>query len=197
MKKTFSLSVLSLGIALIGFSQTVTIGNQVWMTKNLDVSTFRNGDAIPQAKTAEEWWRAAKNKQPAWCYFDYDATNAPKDHKLYNWYAVIDPRGLAPTGYHIPTKSEWWTLKYSFWEFYQRKDHSIWNPDGYRTNNGMFTDNYGLGGGWWRSTGGITDAAWLKGNYTPHNVHRGPGNGGVYRYFKYKRYGFSVRCLKD
>ena len=33
-------------------SKEVTIGSQVWMTKNLDVSTFRNGDPIPHAKTA-------------------------------------------------------------------------------------------------------------------------------------------------
>lgn len=26
---------------------------------------------------------------------------------LYNWYAVNDPRGLAPDGFHIPTSDEW------------------------------------------------------------------------------------------
>ena len=26
---------------------------------------------------------------------------------MYNWYAVNDPRGLAPLGYHMPSDSEW------------------------------------------------------------------------------------------
>lgn len=44
--------ILLLFFGLVGFSaaQTVTIGNQVWTTKNLNVDKFRNGEAIPQAK---------------------------------------------------------------------------------------------------------------------------------------------------
>ena len=88
-------------------SKEVIIGNQVWMTKNLDVSTFRNGDPIPEAKTDEEWEKAGENKKPAWCYWDNDPANGAKYGKLYNWHAVNDPRGLAPDGYHIPTDAEW------------------------------------------------------------------------------------------
>jgi uncharacterized protein (TIGR02145 family) len=89
------------------FSQTVTIGTQVWMNKNLDVATFRNGEPIPEAKTDEEWKRANDLKQPAWCYYDNDPKNGTKYGKLYNWYAVNDARGLAPSGYHVPTEAEW------------------------------------------------------------------------------------------
>jgi uncharacterized protein (TIGR02145 family) len=92
------------------FAQTVTIGSQTWTTKNLDVATFRNGDLIPEAKTDEEWKAAGENKQPAWCYYDNKAANGTKYGKLYNWYAVNDPRGLAPIGYHIPTDEEWTVL---------------------------------------------------------------------------------------
>ena len=91
-------------------SQTVTIGTQVWMTKNLNVDKFRNGDPIPQAKTDEEWENAGKNKQPAWCYYDKDPANGAKYGKLYNWYAVNDSRGLSPVGFHIPTDAEWTKL---------------------------------------------------------------------------------------
>ena len=87
-----------------------TIGTQVWMTKNLDVSIFRNGDVIPQASSDEAWKAAGENKQPAWCYYDNDPKNGAKYGKLYNWYAVNDPRGLAPEGYHIPTDAEWTVL---------------------------------------------------------------------------------------
>ena len=88
----------------------VAIGTQVWTTKNLDVATFRNGDAIPQAKTDEEWEAAGDNKQPAWCYYDNKASNGTKYGKLYNWYAVNDYRGLAPAGWHVPTDYEWTVL---------------------------------------------------------------------------------------
>ena len=38
--------------------KTVVIGSQTWMSENLNVSTFRNGDPIPEAKTNEEWKKA-------------------------------------------------------------------------------------------------------------------------------------------
>ena len=55
MKKVSLIFILLIGFGCISYAQTITIGTQVWMTKNLDVATFRNGDPIPQAKTDEEW----------------------------------------------------------------------------------------------------------------------------------------------
>jgi len=110
MKKHLILLFLVIFSVSNSFGQTVTIGTQVWSTKNLDVATFRNGDPIPQAKTEEEWEAAGDNKQPAWCYYENNTANGTKYGKLYNWYAVNDARGLAPTGYHIPTDEEWTAL---------------------------------------------------------------------------------------
>jgi uncharacterized protein (TIGR02145 family) len=93
-----------------GQTQTITIGNQVWMTKNLNVDKFRNGDIIPEVKTKEEWKIAGEKNQPAWCYFNNDKANGEKYGKLYNWAAVNDPRGLAPYGWHIPSETEWMYL---------------------------------------------------------------------------------------
>ncbi len=90
--------------------KTVKIGGQVWMAENLNVSTFRNGDPIPQARTEEEWKKLGENKQAAWCYYDYDPANGKKYGKLYNYYATRDSKGLAPNGWHIPKDSEWETL---------------------------------------------------------------------------------------
>lgn len=73
----------------------------------MDVTVFSNGDPIPQAKTAKEWEDAGKNNQPAWCYYENSAANGAKFGKLYNGHAIIDPRGLAPSGWHIPNISEW------------------------------------------------------------------------------------------
>ena len=76
-------------------------------TKNLSVSNFKNGDKIIEAKTLSEWLEACNSGKPAWCYYNNDPENGKKYGKLYNWYAVNDPRGLAPQGWHIPTSVEW------------------------------------------------------------------------------------------
>jgi uncharacterized protein (TIGR02145 family) len=110
MKRTFLLFLLIIFTSFIK-AQTVTIGKQVWTTKNLNLMTFRNGDSIPHAKTNEEWETAFKNEKPAWCYYDNNPANGEKYGILYNWYAVNDPRGLAPDGFHIPSKTEWDTLE--------------------------------------------------------------------------------------
>ena len=86
----------------------VTIGSQVWTSKNLDVATYRNGDIIPQVQDQEAW---EELKTGAWCYYNNDPANGTKYGKLYNWYAVNDARGLAPQGYHIPSDAEWDTLE--------------------------------------------------------------------------------------
>jgi uncharacterized protein (TIGR02145 family) len=123
-KNTYSI-LFSLIILVISFSfescggskenesktgDEVTIGQQVWMTKNLDVDKFQNGDIIPQASSAEEWDEAAKKSQPAWCYYEENIEYGKKFGKLYNWYAVNDPRGLAPKGWHVPSIDEFLTL---------------------------------------------------------------------------------------
>jgi uncharacterized protein (TIGR02145 family) len=91
----------------MGEIKSVKIGTQIWSQENVNVDRFRNGDPIYQAKTVEEWQRASENNQPVWCYYDYDPKNGDKYGKLYNWYAVNDPRGLAPKGWHVPSIVEW------------------------------------------------------------------------------------------
>jgi uncharacterized protein (TIGR02145 family) len=88
----------------------VQVGNQVWSNRNLNVSNFRNGDPIPEAKTPAEWADACKNDKPAFVYLNFDPKNGKKFGKLYNFHAVVDPRGLAPKGWHVPSKSEFETL---------------------------------------------------------------------------------------
>lgn len=85
----------------------IKIGRQTWMSENLNVDKFRNGDDIPEAKTSEEWSFAAKNGKPAWCYYQNDKNNGDKYGKLYNWYAVNDSRGLAPLGWAIPSLADY------------------------------------------------------------------------------------------
>ena len=87
--------------------QSLKIGQQVWAAVNLDVDRFQNGDIIPEVKTPEEWESYGKQAKPAWCYYQNDAINGKTYGKLYNWYAVTDPRGLAPEGWHIAGDEDW------------------------------------------------------------------------------------------
>ena len=83
---------------------SVTICDQVWMIKNLDVSTYRNGDPIPQVTNPTEWDNLTTG---AWCYYKNDPAFGKVYGKIYNGYAVTDPRGLAPEGWHVPNNAEW------------------------------------------------------------------------------------------
>ena len=85
----------------------VTICNQTWTKSNLNVSHYRNGDIIPEVTSSTAW---ASLTTGAWCYYANMSSNGVTYGKLYNWFALNDPRGLAPSGYHIPTSTEWTTL---------------------------------------------------------------------------------------
>jgi len=84
----------------------VEIGNQIWMNTNLNVDKFNNGDLMLEAKTKEDWDNAGINGIPAWCYYENEENNGKVFAKLYNWFAVNDPRGIAPIGFTIPSKED-------------------------------------------------------------------------------------------
>ncbi len=181
----------------------VQIGTQTWTKENLDVATYRNGDPIPEVQVASNW---ANLTTGAWCYYANNTANGTTYGKLYNWYAVNDPRGLAPNGYHIPTDAEWTTLTTYLGGTSvagtKMKNSSGWLNNGNGTNSSGFAGlpggcrNYngyfytiGADGDWWSSSENNASDAWYRGLY--HN------NGGVGRYDSNERYGFSVRCLRD
>ena len=88
--------------------KTFQIGTQLWMAENLNVGVFRNGESIPFVKNEHDWYRVGKDKLPALCYYyNRPAYYSEKFGTLYNWYAVVDNRGLAPEGWHIPSDEEW------------------------------------------------------------------------------------------
>lgn len=125
--------------------KTVKIGEQEWMAENFDGTRFRNGDVIPQVKTLEEWRRFIKEKKPAWCY---NFTGEKATNKLYNVWAVFDPRGLAPKGWHLPEKKEVLTLNEHFYVKTIYKDsvtteNKIISPDTVvaESNNGEYIPN--------------------------------------------------------
>ena len=204
-KILFSLFLIT--ISLVSFVQKeIKIGKQVWMISNLNVEKFQNGDVIPEAKTFGAWQEAGSNKKPVWCYYGNDPKNGEKYGKLYNWYAVNDPRGLAPKGWHVATDKEWTELvaflgnneaaadklkAKSGWEEEGNGNNSSGfsaMPGGLRDYSGEF--NYALKGGyWWTATEETQFNAWdymLLYRY-----------GNVNRYSNDKSSGYSVRCVKN
>jgi uncharacterized protein (TIGR02145 family) len=175
------------------------------MAQDFRGTHFRNGDLIPNIENYQEWKSAGENKQPAWCYYDYDPANGEKYGKLYNWYAVTDPRGLCPLGWHVPSDAEWSTL-ISYLGGELAADIKMRNIYGWTENYGDNSSGYaGLPGGvcgshgscghvgyygyWWSSTEYDSGVSWHRFLYYKNgfgtlskNVN---GNG------------YSVRCLKD
>jgi len=99
------------------FNQTI-IGTQIWMTENLSVRTFRNGDSIKMVSTLDEWKKAYLEKCPALYMVNmsedsvFIETQCAKGQTfvIYNWYAVCDKRNLAPLGWRIPQTQDWSAL---------------------------------------------------------------------------------------
>jgi uncharacterized protein (TIGR02145 family) len=194
---------------------SVTIGKQEWMIKNLDVAMFRNGEPIPEAKTDKEWVEAGENKQPAWCYYNNDPANGAKYGKLYNWYAVADPRGLCPAGWHVPSYGEWYQLIVYLGGYkkagkkMKAKEGWVMNGNGNNSSgftglpggirdgddgiirSGSFAGDLGYNGIWWSSTEPNTsDALGLELNYSIRSAHSFLRVDGKWN-------GLSVRCVAN
>jgi uncharacterized protein (TIGR02145 family) len=214
-----SFTTLNLPVDIDGNAyDTVVIGTQVWMSKNLRVSKYRNGDPIPTNLNNTDWQNSTSG---AYAIYNNTTSNDSIYGKLYNWYAVADPRGLCPVGWHVPSDAEWQTLETALGmpavELNntggrgsaqnvggQMKSVSpLWLspntgatnssgfsglPGGRRVSNGAY-DFIGYYGYWWSSTQSATTSAWLR------YLHYSFGN--VYLSGNTKRVGFSVRCVRD
>jgi uncharacterized protein (TIGR02145 family) len=192
---------------------TVTIGSQVWMKENLKVSKYRNGDPIPTNLDNAAWQNTTNG---AFAIYESNPVNDSIYGKLYNWYAVADPRGLCPTGWHVPSDAEWTTLE----NFLGGVDVAggkmkstgtiqastgLWlDPNTGATNSSGFTAfpggfrgyagivgyiAIGDDGDWWSSTEAASTLAWYR------SVTYDVANS--YRVNTDKAGGFSVRCLRD
>jgi uncharacterized protein (TIGR02145 family) len=79
--------------------KTVTIGTQTWMAENLKTTKYRNGDPL------------SSDHENNYYDYDNDPSNGTIYGKLYSWYVVVDNRNIAPTGWHVPTNTDWNTLE--------------------------------------------------------------------------------------
>lgn len=194
-------------VTLSGSPTSVNICYQLWMDNNLDVDRYRNGDPIPKVTDPTAWGALTTG---AYCYYNNDsATYAATYGKLYNWYAVNDPRGIAPSGWHIPSDAEWATLetclggasvaggemKETGTIHWLTPNIGATNssdftalPGGYRNYLGSF-GNVGESGYWWSSTSQSGSGAWARQlTYDDDDIITNNDA---------KRNGLSVRCIRD
>jgi uncharacterized protein (TIGR02145 family) len=194
--------------------KTVTIGSQTWMKNNLDVDHYQNGDAIPQVTDFTMWSNLTTG---AWCYYLNNENYDIYFGKLYNWYALNDPRGIAPEGWRIPNDADWFNLEKTIGMSQTEAQKTGWRG----TNEGNKlkqegTDNWSSPNGNTNSTGFTA----LGGGYrTPDgffNILKDYGgfwtitdndfltawartlkfsNSNIERMQYDKKYGFSVRCI--
>ncbi len=219
MKKIYILLILIISIKASIKAQTVlpsvTIGTQIWALNNLDVTTYSDGTPIPQVTSPTDWGNLTTG---AWCYYNNDSTIGANVGKLYNWYAVAGiynsdsyansalRKSLAPTGWHIPSDTEW-TILTTFlgginvagsklkgqWPSSSQCSTNSSGfsglPCGYRDMNGSYM-KYHEDAYWWSSTGNfLAGSGYYRALYTDVCS---VGSADLY-----KSDGFSVRCLSN
>lgn len=239
---------------------SIRIGKQIWMKKNLKVKTFQNGDSLDQAKTKKEWKEANIRGKPAWCYYSKGKRTLNKDSLitliqaikekntlkqetagvrvidtitekkindviesryksiadcgvLYNWYAVNDSRGLAPSGWRIPSNSDFKEMlnhygNRSSKEFVLNFTSSLWKksshsgfeacPCGRRDNKGIFNGIFRSSHFWTVTESDSTNSYCFTVYPLTGGGLAGRGySNNAYLDYRSKSYGFSVRCIKN
>jgi uncharacterized protein (TIGR02145 family) len=195
------------GVTYNGYTySSVVLGNgQEWMSENLRTANYRNGDPIPTGLDIATW---SSTTSGAYAINNNDNANEVIYGKLYNWYAVADPRHVCPTGWHEPTDAEWTTLtdylggsevaggkmKTTGTQYWISPNADATNESGFSGLPGGTRDasnGIGIGsfGDWWCSSESSTMSSWFRALYCVQ--------GGASRISTGKVNGCSVRCLKD
>jgi len=183
---------------------TVLIGTQEWMAENLKVTRYRNGDAIPNVTDIALWTNATEG---AWCTYNNNPANKGVYGLLYNFYAVADSRSLCPTGWHVPSDTEWTTLtdylggeavaglklKVAKWESSAPGSNNISGftalPAGSRYGyDGLFSTQ-DRDATFWTSSIYNAKTSWYRGLYYLYPS--------VFRETSDNKGGHSLRCIKD
>ncbi|MCD4729535.1 MAG: hypothetical protein K8R74_02965 [Bacteroidales bacterium] len=190
---------------------TVKIGNQCWMAENLNIGAMIIGSNNQANNSTIE----------KYCLGNSTA-NCDTYGGLYQWDEMMEysttpgVQGICPTGWHVPTDTEWCTLENEVdagtvscsatgWRGIDAggnlKSTTYWSsPNTGATNSSGFT---GLPGGCRHSSGFSSLGNWAYFWTSNENISQGWDRTLTYdsalvgRWPDGKTFGFSVRCLKD
>lgn len=218
--KTFTYEFIACTDGDVNNYPIVKICNQVWMAENLKTTKYNNGTSIPYVTDNPEWANLAT---PAYCWWENDLTNKNIYGALYNWYSVATGN-LCPNGWHVPTGGDFQELEdyledrygsifdivkplgstsgWKEWPYeadvigYNQEENNDTGfsalPGSARMENGKFGDFEvrKVKGRWWSSTEHSHPWAAMRRGLDYNSVN--------FFWQDYdKRYGFSVRCIKD
>jgi uncharacterized protein (TIGR02145 family) len=186
---------------------TVTIGTQVWLKENLKTTNYNDGTSIPLVTEKAVWNNLST---PAYCWYDNNEASYKSIYgALYNWYSVNTAK-LCPTGWHVPTNTEWTALvtflggenvagdklRESGTAHWSSPNTGATNetgftalPGGCRFDGNIMFFNIRNSGFWWSSTEFNTTSARSMSMFSV--IH------GIDPWVDLKTWGFSVRCIKD
>ena len=185
----------------------VTIGTQQWLVENLKVTHYRNGDTIAHGRGMKSTLGQGATGM-FWNYNNSDSLGHIYGH-LYNYFAITDPRFIAPLGWHVPSDADWTVLA----DFLapdslvggklKETGYIHWNsPNTGATNSSGFTalpggaynavtgvfSFLGYGASLWASTPDVNSYAWARSLLNSSSYL----NRGTIPQFT----GASVRCIK-
>jgi uncharacterized protein (TIGR02145 family) len=184
---------------------TVAIGTQVWLVKNLKTTHYNNGNLI--GTTTVDIHNETEPRYQ-WGYNDNEQ-NVDIYGRLYTWYVVSDPRGICPVGWHVSNDGDWLILETflggSLIAGGKLKETGTvhWNspntgasnssgftglPGGYRTYTNIYVE-LGNSAFFWTSTESNLVTAWT------YFIRKATPDVQIDNLDK--MYGFSVRCIKD
>jgi len=201
-------STYSLVDADNNYYHSVVIGTQTWMNENLKTTRFTNGDLI--GTTTPSTFDITNESAPKYQW----SPNGNDDNKiiygkLYTWFTVNDNRQICPSGWHVPSNTEWTTLVdfiggesnggsklketgILHWESPNADATDEYRftalPAGYRTCYGLFT-GFKTSAYFWTSTEKDITEAFLRSTWSEISSMSDGSIG--------KCYGFSLRCIKN
>jgi len=191
---------------------TVQIGDQCWLAVNLKTTHYRNGTAIENPENNLDW---ENNTNGAYVWQNNNIAWKEPYGGLYNWLALANVNGLCPEDWHVPSDGEWQEMiaylgggEVAGGKMKSTRtdpdEHPRWAvpntdasntsgftgfPGGWRSNSGTF-HGVGLSGLWWSSTDDHVNA-------TAYFRELMYDSGSVSASYFSKKYGLSVRCVKD